>query len=182
MVADFTVLGADCPKRNLSKITHILVHRCEDGDNAEQIAKFFRDNPKWTGGAMGYHIVITPSGEIEQAVAFDRRAPGARAANGVGIQVALARLTLTSKATEAQEVALVDVCIDLCEYIGFKRAVICGHTDYPGASADPTKVCPGPGIDLNMIREHTMAWACSMPTDESREHLEEVGYVFERKA
>jgi len=181
MPTNLTELGVGLPHRDLSLITTILVHRIEDGETATEIAKFFRDAPEWTGGGMPYHIIIRRNGMIEQAVAFDRKAPGAVAANPVSIQVALVGDLLHHKATVAQEAALLDVCIDLNEWLGFDKAVICGHTDFPGASKDPKKVCPGPGIDLKRIRELTSQWACSIPKDEARGYLENYGYVFERK-
>jgi hypothetical protein len=82
--------------------------------------------------------------------------------------------------TVSQWGALCDVCEDLATFIG-PNAKIMGHTEFPGASADPNKVCPGPLLDMNALRDLVEDTKVYWPKTLARTRCEALGYVFERK-
>jgi N-acetyl-anhydromuramyl-L-alanine amidase AmpD len=180
-IIDRTELGLTCPRRDLSKITTVLVHRIEDAENATDLAQFFRDHPEYTGGKMGYHILIQRDGVVEQAVEFARASQGAIVANPYSIQIACVGDLTKYPLTTSQQCSLLDTCVDLCEWIGYDKAQLKGHTEIPGATRDPKKDCPGKMLDMGELRKLVWNWACSTDKAETEEHLIACGYTFTRQ-
>lgn len=147
--------------RPLEDITSIIIHRVgpeipEGSDNlmrsASDIAKWYHDNPSYTGGRMPYHFVITPAGEIQQGAPLYIKAPGAKAYNAAGIQIACIGDFRKRAAPARQAVALTEMCSELI--VAFGGLEIVGHTENlaVNSSANKAKICPGKHLNLDGLR------------------------------
>jgi len=128
-----------------------VVHRIRvPGHNdAAEIARFDRNHPKL--GKMAYHLVIRPSGLVEQALPFDRVSPHARVYNSGYIGVACIGDFRTEPMRDPQRWALLDVLEWCSMYRG--GVVDCfGHTEKPDATSYKGHDCPGVNVDMDAIR------------------------------
>ena len=79
----------DWPKRPYEKIDTIVVHRNSIGYDADTVADWFEENPRWAGPRMPYHFVVKKCGDIEQALELQIRGNHALGRNrrsiGVGV-------------------------------------------------------------------------------------------------
>ena len=143
-----------CPlpsaKRDLSVITHIVVHRIDVGRSPEALADFFSDS-KDTGGRFPYHFFIAADGVVHQCVPLLRVAPAAKKLNSYSVQIAVDGDFRKKKPTLAQYGVLVSFIADLLAKLPRNDVQIIGHTDEAGASNDPGKICPGKFLDTKAL-------------------------------
>jgi hypothetical protein len=138
-------------RARLPEVTNrVVVHRTGVSHSVLGIAQFYRDNPQYTGGKFPYHFVIYDSGKIIQCVELGYVAPGAFKLNRTGIQVACHGDFRYKPPTPKQGLALIELCVLLCEWVGDVR--ITGHTEVKGTSADADKVCPGAHLPMDNLR------------------------------
>jgi hypothetical protein len=119
----------------------ILVHRIDIGSTPEQVAEFFAYKDKSTGGRMPYHFFVSKDGVVSQCVPLSIIAPGAKAANRAGIQVALDGDFRLHPPAPAQLDSLHELVVALLKWKPSLKVE--GHMDGAGRSEDPNKVCPG---------------------------------------
>jgi len=100
----------------------------------------------YTRGLFPYHILVLPSGVIEQALPLDIQAAHAGAHNAYSL--AVAAVGEHGPLTDSQQRALIVVCADLMR---LERVSLAGHIDLPDASRDPRKICPGPHIHMREL-------------------------------
>lgn len=139
------------PKRHLENISCIVLHRIDVGETPEQIAQFFASNPEYTGGGMPYAFVIDRKGDVFQCVPVLRIAPGAKALNRPGIQVAL----IGDFRKEAPKKEQWEATLQLCAAFHSHAKIVTGHTEDKTlkVSVDNDKVCPGRYFDLDKFRQ-----------------------------
>jgi len=119
---------------------------------AEDVAAFLAANPEYTGGRMGYHFVIRDDGEVEQALQLDKVAVHAGRYNGESVGIVVVGDFRFNPPTGPQMDALVELCVSLCRELHIApQSGIFGHTELPGASSDPYKVCPGKLLRINYL-------------------------------
>jgi hypothetical protein len=172
---DRTYLGKTCKGRRLDAIELVVVHRSGVGSTAEELAKWFSDNPQYTGGKPPYHVFIRADGTKELLVRLGKIAPGAIIANKTGVQVALEGDFRKHSATPEQATALKEVCLDLCGFIGSVN--IEGHDEIDGARADPNKACPGKCLNMDGLRSLVTEYFEPWPEREALDRLKEKGWV-----
>jgi len=138
-------------KRDPRTANIIVLHRIKGcGNNAEEIARWFYDNPLEgkTGKRMPYHFVVLSDGVVEQAVKLKFEAPGALKLNKNGIQLAVLGDFRRETPTPEQLKAVQELCLFL---VAWNKCSITGHTDSPGASSNPNKICPGKHLSASWI-------------------------------
>ena len=170
---DLTRVSEREAKRDVSRLTHIVLHRSHLAETGEATAEWFKTHDEGgTGRKVPYNIYIRKDGTIEQLVPFSRVAPGAGVLNKTGIQVALCGDLRQYPPTPKQAMALGKVLQDLTSWLG-KKAKIVGHTEVEGTSSDPTKECPGKHINLDGVRklaeENYVPWHPAQADDLFRE-------------
>lgn len=151
----------------------VMVHRIEDGVDAESVAKFFKTFPKYTGGQMAYTFVILPSGIIEQALFLDEIGWHGREYSSSHWGVALIGDMRRKPATPEQIIALRWLVLSLTLFAGRSHLDVIGHSETARASADPHKDCPGRLLPMNKVRKWLYADACSLGI----RRLQEAGIV-----
>ena len=134
-------------------IDRIVVHRIDVGDSAYDVAEFFRraDNLHYTSGKYPYHLTFHKDGRVLQVVELGFQAPAARVLNKPGIQIALIGDFRKEPPTVKQGLALVELCVALCEWM--QCINIMAHDEESDASADPDKECPGKHLPIKNLRE-----------------------------
>lgn len=121
-----------------------------DIHDAAGIARFFRDNPEWTGGQMSYTYCIQPSGLIELALPILEMGPHAMRWSLPTIGV----VCLGDFNKHTPPPPQWNACVDLVAEIGLALGTsdIRGHTERPNATRYPRKNCPGKLFDLDVFR------------------------------
>lgn len=146
---------------NISNVTHLVIHRCDlhqiGPDNPHPVADEMLDGqtlamrfrastqpPPYglgTYGRIPYHAVVDLRANIQQILPLSLMGAHAIGYNWRSWGVAVVGDTDQRPATADQWEALVWVCSSLA--VANRGLIISGHTSLPGASADPTKRCPG---------------------------------------
>jgi len=173
-ILDKTSCGANCKKRRADAVRMVVVHRTDVGADAEETAKWFAANPRYTRGKMPYHAVVHRDGRVEQAVALARIAPGAGVVNKVAVQVAVKGDPRKEPLSPKQAASLVKVCKDLCSWIGVVD--VRGHDEIKGGRADPDKSCPGEHLNMDGLREAVREDFAAWDTDELEDRMEQAGW------
>lgn len=153
-------------KRNAYEaLTRLVVHRCslsrvdppwnavaipDEQLTGPELARRFRRNPA-TGGAVPYHLLVLRNGNVEQLLPLLARGAHAKGANASSVAIAYAGYN----PTPAQVRAIVRLALLLV--VWRPPLAIVGHSQIPGSSADPGKVCPGEGCDLVSIRANVLS-------------------------
>lgn len=146
--------------RDLGKADRLIFHKIHEslGNDAPSISKSFRNKKKfaagyYTNGEMPYAIVIPTNGNIELALEIGDWGPHAARWNAQGIGVAVIGDFTKHKPTEAQ----VKSSVELSTFFGmwFGGVNSFGHTELPGASSNPKKVCPGEHFPMDFIRKES---------------------------
>ena len=139
--------------------TRIVVHRIGPALNgvtvraAEDVAAFYGQNPQYTGGKPAYHAVVTADGEVEISERDTKICMHAVGYNGESLGIAVVGDFRKAKIRPHQYAALLQWCVDKCRAYGIQPGRVSGHTDLPGATNTPGKICPGKGIDIQQLRE-----------------------------
>jgi N-acetyl-anhydromuramyl-L-alanine amidase AmpD len=150
---------AECainPWRNIDKRDEriaelILVHRNDVARTPEAMAEFFAKEPKWTGGRFPYHFFIAKDGVVSQCAPLSIKTPGAlSAANRISIQITVDGDFRKSKPSAEQWESLIQLCAMLRQWKPTLKLE--GHTEAPGRSSDPKKVCPGDKLSMPALR------------------------------
>jgi len=154
--------GLKYPKRRLSKVSHLVIHRCDVGLSAHDAHLAYRDTRKYeagwyTGGRFPYHYLIGKDGLVEQCLPTSFIGYAAKGLNECGIHIALIGDFRKHAPTAEQVEALQELCRRL--QLGFGRKLkVRGHTEEPGASVDPNKECPGRYLDVAELRQRLAEW------------------------
>jgi N-acetyl-anhydromuramyl-L-alanine amidase AmpD len=159
--------------RRLSKIDRLLIHRTwlPIGYPTPEsfLAEYRRTDPGSagfsTGGNKPYGFLIPPKGEIWQLAAMTERTAHARTFNRRSVGIALWGDFRSNKSqpTQPQSDALIWLCAALVAWRGLDERDVEGHTEQPGRSGDPAKVCPGPLLSLSTIRSCVKVRMAGMP-------------------
>ena len=161
--------------REHSEITGVIVHRIEVsqedasyGDTPAEVARFFREHPigvKATGGDMPYPILIDRDGVVTQTVPLRLVTPHAKAHNprtvGVGVIGDFRKVPPPS----LQRAAAIAVCAALLTRFGLTAEAISGHDELQGGSSDPDKICPGPGLSPDDVRNEVRAFLATQTAE-----------------
>ena len=134
----------------------VFIHRDSVGPDVQSLAKFFADNPKYTGGRFPYTFVIYPGGQVSQCVSLKYRTADALAASRTGVSVCLLGDFRRSPPTRAQQIAAADLCTALLRRYPttmLDASHVRGHTEESGRSKDPLKQCPGRYLNMSLLRE-----------------------------
>lgn len=134
----------------MSKRRLIVVHRCELGETAEEVARGFRQVAA-TGGEMPYTFVLGRHGLVEQALRIQDVGPHARRWNTQGIGISLVGDFREQEPTSSQWMSLVALCHILSGWVDGPNAIY-GHDELEGGSSDPNKECPGKHLSMDTLR------------------------------
>lgn len=141
--------------RELVKLQKLVIHKIgkELGGTGPEIAAAFRDTSKYaagsyTGGQHPYTFIIRVDGSIDQCLGIKDTGPHAKRWNSQSVSVALIGDFTKHPPTDDQWLSLIELCIEFASY----GLTIHGHTELPGSSSDPKKACPGPLLDLDLLR------------------------------
>ncbi len=170
VVAD---LGRYVPRRR-EALRGVVVHRIEVSqedarfaDTPAEIIRFFAEHPVGvaaTGGKMPYPVLIDPAGDVTQTVPLGLVTPHAKVHNPTTIGVACIGDFRRRPPTEAQRGAVIRVAAALLADLGLDGARLFGHDELPDGRGDPTKECPGAGMDVPRLRDEvTAALAAAAP-------------------
>jgi hypothetical protein len=157
----------------LWQVRHIVVHRLslagigipDEELTGKQIIESFRDPNLGTGGRPPYHAAILQDTTIEQMLPLAVTGSHAINYNWCSWGVCVIGNTTLRPPRPGQVESLIAACRVLaCANGGLS---IEGHTDLPGASGDPNKVCPGHLMPLDVVRSNalTCVSALSWPED-----------------
>lgn len=146
--------------RNIDQIAGIVVHRSgpwpgNKPKNAADVALRFT-TVKETGGLMPYHLVLNPETlRAYQALPLTKIGPHARLYNKSTVGVAVLGDWRHENLSVPQFLWVEKQLRRLHRLISLMHVqpgiFVMGHTDLKGASSDPDKVCPGPGLYLEMM-------------------------------
>lgn len=122
----------------------------EELDAAKMAAAFCRGlMAPYTGGAFPYHLIVRRNGTVEQCLPLD--VAGAHAVNYNRCSIGIAYVG-EHDCTAGQYRALIRACVSLVLYT--RGALIVGHSQLPGASHDPDKVCPHEKFSIaNLVKD-----------------------------
>lgn len=138
--------------RNLPIIGITVHHFAVPGvHDAAGIARFYRANPRWTGGQMPYTFVCTPHGSIEQALPIQEVGPHALRWSEPTVSVVLIGDYSLRPPADVQWQPCVDLCAGLAAALDVADNIE-GHTDRPNATRSTSKHCPGLQFDMNKFR------------------------------
>ncbi len=113
-----------------------------------------------TGYRPPYHLAVFPDGHIEQMLPLAVKGAHAKNYNWRSWGLAVIGDFRKSPPTDAQVKSL----IELCRVLAIAKdggCEIAGHTELPGSSGDPDKVCPGPHMPLGRVRSEALI--CDRP-------------------
>ncbi len=154
--------------REQTEITGVIVHRIEVsqedasyGDTPAEVARFFREHPigvRATGGDMPYPILIDREGNVTQTVPLRFVTPHAKAHNPRTVGVGVIGDFRKAPPPPRQRAAAIAVCAALLERFGLNVETISGHDELQGGSNDPDKICPGPGLAPDDVRNEVRAF------------------------
>lgn len=114
------------------------------------LSAVFRDPLLGTAGRIPYHGLILANGMVEQTLGLLTRGAHARGHNYDSVGWALVGNTDKQECSKEQWDALVFVFSVLAVIHGGLQII--GHTQIPGAAADPKKRCPGRYLDLDALQ------------------------------
>ncbi len=167
-------------ERRLERVDKVVIHKigASLGTTGPEIADAFRDTRKYkagyyTGGQVGYHLVIRPDGIVDQCLYLTDT--GAHAARfnlkSIGVAIVAEHEDFTEHPpTGEQWLSLVELCV-IFRDMGM---TIHGHTELgKGATSDPKKDCPGPMVPLDELRSEVAL----MRESKVLEKVREVGLV-----
>jgi len=147
------------PRTRGTEIDTVIIHRFgpkipkwEDLHTAADIARAFAHHPELAQafGRMPYHFVVWPDGRVEQGVPVRFQTPHAYRWNNRAIGVAVVGDFRTEQATPEAFRSTVELSQALCSSY---QARCGGHDEFPKASKDSNKVCPGPGMRMHEFME-----------------------------
>lgn len=160
-----------------NQITHLVIHRT-DLDKLDPIANpypipnslldgvslssRFKNPALGTGGCIPYHFLI----RIDEAYTIEQMLPlTLRGAHAIGYNYRAVGIALVGDFTRypppmGQYNKLVSLVSTLLPING--GLLVAGHTDLPGAAADPGKVCPGPFLPVKQVTNEA---AMRLPSD-----------------
>jgi hypothetical protein len=170
-----TELGKDCKNRQLGLISRVIVHRNSVGENVDEIYKFFKENPNYTGGKIPYHFFVYKDGTIVQTIPLSKIGFAALAANAGGIQVCGVGDFRTLAPSVKQYESILWIVTQLCKWIG--RPVAFGHDEIPEAMGDEKKVCPGHLINMNEVRKFVSEHLTKWPVQERDARIYKLGVI-----
>lgn len=140
------------------QVKYLVIHRLhlrrlgildKDLDGAKIIEAF--KNPKMkTKGRPPYHAVVKQDAGVEQMLPLAVKGAHAVGYNWQSWGIAVVGDFTKEKPVEGQTEALLEVCRVLA--VANSGLEIVGHTELPGASDDPNKVCPGEFLPLPWVR------------------------------
>ncbi len=138
----------------MRRIDGIVIHRCESGNNAEQV------KAAESARGFGYHLFVTRDGRVERMYDDDAAPWHALHWSPYTIAIAVygdfvaADKSRNHTPTDAQLAACVTLCAELVEkYTTSKGSPwIAGHTELKRATTDPSKVCPGERFPMAWLR------------------------------
>lgn len=139
---------------DLSQRVVAVIHRTETGRNAFEISEQYRTNDaagRITGYQMPYTFVISPEGVIEQALKLSDYGPHARAWNSKGVGIGVIGDFRRHGVPTAQYQSLVALCSCLAAWMDGAKSIY-GHDELRDSMADSGKQCPGPKLDMRMLR------------------------------
>jgi hypothetical protein len=154
------VAPANLTNKKVGDVTKIVIHRCSlwhwkrpipDGDLCASLMQeaFTTDKELGSGMAVPYHVLVRVSGLVEQMLPLASK--GAHAAKHNADSIAVCVVGSLSEAPVWQMESLARAVAILSLYA--PSAAIVGHSDLPGGSADPAKLCPHPVVDLKKLNE-----------------------------
>ena len=161
---------------DLLKLKLIAVHRTgkdlvngiDLGDTAVEVCSHFTgandtfpEVAKATGGEVPYGFMIGGNlglpeydGVIWQCLPLSEKGSHARRFNSIAVGVAVIADPRVRPCSEAQMQSLIDLLVLLSMNIKLEPAdCIRGHMELPRASSDPNKLCPGPLLPMDVLRE-----------------------------
>jgi N-acetylmuramoyl-L-alanine amidase len=149
------------PPRDLEKIKGIMIHRIDVGETGEDVVRAFNKTAKfaagsYTGGYVGYTFIIRRDGLVDQLRQLNQVTMHSIGYNHTYIGVAVVGDFNKHQPTPAQWDSLVELCYLLSLQIG-PNWELHGHTELPGASRDPKKICPGKFLDLKKLEAEIRA-------------------------
>lgn len=155
-ILDFIDLCDDGKHKSRAGVEGVMIHMfgVPGISGACGVAEFYRENPEWTGGQMPYTYVCTESGGIEQALEVYEVGPHARRWSSPMIGIACIGNFNLRAPDYAQWGAAVWLASELTVALGidvFSDTVV-GHTEMPGATKTPGKICPGKLWDMGKFR------------------------------
>lgn len=130
----------------------------------------FYDKLEATGNKWPYHIWIFKNGDAIQLLPLTVVGPAAENFNAHYTQIVLEGDFNKHPPTPDQAVTLVALCTALA--MGGQTEII-GHTEKPGGSSDPRKVCPGKHLNLDGLRTEVNQKLTSL----QKEHILKSGVV-----
>lgn len=152
-------VGADpFAKREIDRIDKVIFHRSGrirsewkiDGFDSLPLAHFYWTNVrnKWVR-RMPYHIVVLPSGTAQACVPLSLVTSHAGVHNTKSVAVGVLGDFRYHKPTSEQLGACGEI---LAALMTLRQDVTAnGHTELPGSSSDPRKVCPGKYFSLDYV-------------------------------
>jgi hypothetical protein len=166
--------------RDLLKLSLIVVHRCgkdlkfgiDLGDTAPEICAHYtgKDDKypevaKATGHEIAYTFMVggdlgDPAfdGVIWQCLSLDDVGRHAKKWNTPAIGVSVIADPRVRPCSSKQMQSLIDLLTILSMVIkGEPSSCIKGHMELPGSSSDPNKLCPGPLLPMDVMREDVTA-------------------------
>ncbi len=145
--------------RDLSKVKYLIVHRIGVGENGLEVAKWFESHSEaGTGRRMPYHYIVSRSGCTQQCLPLSDRGAHAVRYNSASVGVACIGDFRKQNPTPEQNKSLIRLLTELKRR--FPTTTIARHDELPGASTDPFKVCPGPLLKLDHIKQQVGILEC----------------------
>lgn len=169
---DVKICISECRTANLeardpSGLRYLMIHRFgwvtsqefdERGISADGIgvSRYYRKNQEAsaaTNGQMPYTFVIDRRGTIWQCAKIGVATPHGRRFNIIGLGVAVLGDFRIVPPTDAQLQSLQTLCSAVTR---LWKLEIVGHSELVGA-ASPGKVCPGPCLDMDELKDRVEA-------------------------
>ena len=162
MVIDRTATCYNGKSRELERkrLRYVIVHRIsleavhieDDELDAGLLCRAFADVGELaavTGGQPPYHFLVRTNGQAEQCLPISARGAHCKGYNAESIAVAVVGDFTKRPPSSHQYQAVVRLCAALS--VINRGLIIAGHTDLPGGSSDPDKVCPGELIPISVL-------------------------------
>lgn len=135
----------------------------------------------YTAGLFPYHVMIRRDGVAEQAIPLDTAGAHAQRYNVNTLAVAyIGEHDCNAKQRETLEQVVTALCLHT------RTFAIVGHSDLPGSSRDPAKVCPHLSFPMDAVRRGVASrlperWQ-QMPRNRIDLILSAEGYQLSREA
>lgn len=141
--------------------SRLVLHRCTvpGVDKSDGMHRAYHDMStrqsagSWTGGKVPYHSLYVPGArELKVFLPHWAKSPHARSWNAAGYGLAIYQDFRASVPSEKTWLDLLQIVDTLTGLWDIPVEAVAGHTEHPGASADPHKDCPGRFFDLERFR------------------------------